>query len=53
VLLDGRLSGARNSRISQIDAAVEESTRRGRTARAMTLAERQRATGLRRDGNAD
>jgi len=34
-------------RISQIDAAVEESTRRGRMAGAMNLAERQRST---RDG---
>ena len=34
-------------RISQIDTAVDESTRRGRTAGAMTLAERQRST---RDG---
>jgi hypothetical protein len=34
-------------RISQIDAAVEEATRRGRTAGAMNLAERQRST---RDG---
>jgi hypothetical protein len=31
-----------NHRISQIDAAVEESTRRGRIAGAMNLAERQR-----------
>jgi hypothetical protein len=34
-------------RISQIDAAVDESTRRGRMAGAMNLAERQRST---RDG---
>jgi TolA-binding protein len=34
-------------RISQIDAAVEEATRRGRTAVAMSLVERQRST---RDG---
>ena len=34
-------------RISQIDTAVEEATRRGRTAAAMNLAERQRAV---RDG---
>jgi hypothetical protein len=31
-------------RISQIDTAVEEATRRGRTAGAMNLAERQRST---------
>jgi hypothetical protein len=34
-------------RISQIDAAVDEATRRGRTASAMTLADQQRKT---RDG---